>query len=56
MDNEPNATQATNFTTEWGAQWPGQQRQDLPHIIKLLKDPDQQVRMNATNGLLELDR
>ena len=48
-------SEAAHFMTEWGARFPERQRQALPHIIKLLEDPDPQVRMNATNDLLELD-
>jgi HEAT repeat protein len=48
-------SEAAHFMTEWGAQFPQQQKQAVPYVIRLLEDPEHQVRMNATNNLLELD-
>jgi len=38
-----------------GAQFPEQRRQVTPLFVKLLNDPDEYVRMNATNELKEID-
>jgi len=47
--------EAANYLTgEWGAQFPEQQRQAIPFIVKLLDDPDESVRLNATNELKTL--
>lgn len=46
---------ANNLTGEWSAQFPEQRKQAIPFLVKLLNDPDQSVRMNATNQLKELD-
>lgn len=46
---------ASHLTGEWGAQFPEQRKQAIPFLVKLLDDPDQNVRMNATNELKELD-
>lgn len=48
-------SEAAHFIADWGAQFPEQQKQAVPYVIKLLEDPEQQVRINATNNLLELD-
>jgi HEAT repeat protein len=37
------------------AQFPGQRKQAIPLIVKLLDDPDESVRMNATNELKQID-
>ena len=38
-----------------GAQFPDLRKQAIPFLVKLLNDPDENVRMNATNELKELD-
>ena len=48
-------SEAAHFITEWGAQFPDQQKQAVPYVIELLEDSQQQVRMNATNDLLQLE-
>ena len=48
-------SEAAHFTAEWGAPFPEQQKQAVPYVIKLLEDPDEQVRTSATNDLQELD-
>jgi HEAT repeat protein len=48
-------SEAAHFITEWGAQFPEQQKQAVPYVTKLLEDPDEQVRTSATNDLWELD-
>jgi HEAT repeat protein len=48
-------SEAAHFIAEWGAPFPEQQKQAVPYIIKLLEDPDEQVRTSATNDLQELD-
>ncbi len=48
--------EAANYLTgEWSAQFPEQRKQAIPFLVKFLNDPDQSVRMNATNQLKELD-
>jgi HEAT repeat protein len=37
------------------AQFPDQRKQAIPLFVKLLDDPDENVRMNATNELKEID-
>jgi HEAT repeat protein len=37
------------------AQFPEQRKQAIPLFVKLLDDPDENVRMNATNELKEID-
>ena len=48
-------SEAAHFITDWGAQFPEQQKQAVPYVIKLLEDPDEQVRTSATNQLKALD-
>jgi HEAT repeat protein len=48
-------SEAAHFIAEWGAPFPEQQKQAVPCIIRLLEDPDEQVRTSATNDLQELD-
>jgi HEAT repeat protein len=48
-------SEAAHFTAEWGAPFPEQQKQAVLYVIKLLEDPDEQVRTSATNDLQELD-
>ena len=48
--------EAANYLTgEWSAQFPEQRRQAIPVLVKLLNDPDENVRMNVTNALKEVD-
>ncbi|HOX56376.1 MAG TPA: HEAT repeat domain-containing protein [Candidatus Paceibacterota bacterium] len=47
--------EAAHFLTEWGAQFPEQRKQAIPYVARLLNDPDEHVRMGATNDLKELD-
>jgi HEAT repeat protein len=42
-------------SSDLGAQFPELRKQAIPFLVKLLNDPDQHVRMNATNELKELD-
>lgn len=46
---------ASLLAGEWGARFTEQRKQVVPFLVKLLNDPDQHVRMNATNELKELD-
>lgn len=47
--------EAANYLTgEWSAQFPEQRKQALPLLLKLLNDPDQNVRMTATNGISQI--
>ena len=48
-------SEAAHCITEWDAKFPEEQKQAIPYVIKLLEDSDEQVRMSATNDLLELD-
>jgi HEAT repeat protein len=48
--------QAANLLTEGvGDKFPEQRKQAIPLFVKLLNDPDDDVRMNATNQLKEID-
>ena len=49
--------EAANVLTsgDIAAQFPEQRKQAIPFLLKLLNDPDEDVRMNATNELKELD-
>ncbi len=47
---------ASYLAGEWGSRFPEQQRQAIPLLEKLLRDPDEDVRLNATNELRELER
>ena len=48
--------QAANILTEGvGDKFPEQRKQAIPLFVKLLNDPDDDVRMNATNQLKEID-
>ena len=40
---------------EFGIKFPERRRQEIPLLVKLLNDPDEDVRMNATNQLKEID-
>jgi HEAT repeat protein len=46
---------ANNLADGIGAQFPEQRKQAIPLFLKLLNDPDEFVRMNATNELKEID-
>lgn len=47
--------EAVNYLTgEWSAKFPEQRQQALPLLVKLLDDPDQSVRITATNGVNEI--
>ena len=46
---------ADNLTGGIGKQFPAQRKQAIPLLIKLLNDPDEDVRLNATNQLKEID-
>ena len=46
---------ASLLTDSIGAQFPQQRKQAVPYFVKLLDDPDKDVRMNATNQLKEID-
>jgi HEAT repeat protein len=48
-------SEAAHFIAEWGAQFPDQQKLAVPSMIRLLSDPDENVRKNATNDLMEVD-
>jgi HEAT repeat protein len=49
-------SEAAHFLTDsLGAQFPEQLKPAIPLIVKLLDDPDESVRMNATNELKEID-
>lgn len=47
---------AGQFTDEWGKQFPELRRQAMPVLVKLLDDPDQNVRTSVANGLKYLDQ
>lgn len=47
---------AGQFTDEWGKQFPELRRQGMPLLVKLLDDPDQNVRNSVSNGLKYLDQ
>jgi HEAT repeat protein len=47
---------AANTLTEGvGDKFPEQRKQAIPLLVKLLNDPDEDVRLNATNQLKEID-
>jgi HEAT repeat protein len=49
-------SEAANYVTgEWSAQFPGERKRAIPQLLTLLKDPDENVRMAATNGLKIID-
>jgi hypothetical protein len=48
-------SEAAHFIAEWGAPFPEQQKLAVPCMIRLLSDPDEDVRKNATNDLMEVD-
>jgi HEAT repeat protein len=46
---------ANTFTEGVGDKFPEQRKQAIPLFIKLLNDPDEDVRLNATNQLKQID-
>jgi len=49
-------SQAANcLTGEWSAQFPEEQKKAIPYVLKLLNDPDPDVRVTATNGIKTAD-
>ena len=48
-------SEAAHFIAEWGAQFPEQQKLAVPYMVRLLSDPDEDVRRSATNDLMEID-
>jgi hypothetical protein len=46
---------ATILTSDLGNRFPEQRRQAIPFFVKLLEDTDEDVRMNATNQLKQID-
>ncbi len=48
-------SEAANFLTQLGAQYPEEPKRAIPLMLKLLSDPDRDVRMNATNQRKEID-
>ena len=47
---------AANTLTEGvGDKFPEQRKQAIPLLVKLLNDPDEDVRLNVTNQLKEID-
>jgi len=48
-------SEAANFLTQFGAQYPEERKRAIPLMVGLLSDPDRDVRMNATNELKEID-
>lgn len=48
-------SEAANYLTgEWSAKFPEQRQQAIPLLVKLLVDPDQSVRITATNAVREI--
>jgi HEAT repeat protein len=48
-------SEAAHFLTEWGAQYPKERKRAIPEMIKLLNDPDRDIRMSVANDLKEID-
>lgn len=48
-------SEAANFLTQLGAQYLEERKQAVPYMVKLLTDPDRDIRMNVTNELKEID-
>jgi HEAT repeat protein len=46
---------ANNLTSDWNTQFPEERKRAVPQLLTLLKDPDENVRMAATNGLKTID-
>jgi HEAT repeat protein len=49
-------SEAAHFLTELGAQYPEERKKAVPLMMKLLSDPDDNVRKNVTSDLREIDR
>ena len=47
--------EAVSFLMQFGAQYPEERKRAIPEMMKLLNDPDKDVRMSVTNELKELD-
>ncbi|MEI6779437.1 MAG: HEAT repeat domain-containing protein [Verrucomicrobiota bacterium] len=47
--------EAVSFLMQFGAQYPEEQKRAIPEMMKLLNDPDRDVRMSVTNELNELN-
>lgn len=48
--------EAANYLTgEWSDNFPEARKQAMPLLLKLLDDPDQSVRISATNGIKQLE-
>jgi HEAT repeat protein len=48
-------SEAANFLTQLGEQYPEERKRAVPYMVKLLNDPDKNVRMSVTNELKEID-
>jgi len=49
-------SEAANYLTdEWSAQFPEERKRAVPELLTLLKDPDENVRKAATNGIKAID-
>jgi HEAT repeat protein len=48
-------SEAAHFLTEWGAQYPEERKRAVPYMVKLLSDPERDVRVSMTNYLKEID-
>jgi len=48
-------SEAANFLSQAGPELTEARRQAVPFLIQMLYDPDENVRMNATNELREID-
>jgi len=49
-------SEAANYLTEeWSAQFPEERKRAVPQLLMLLKDPDENVRITATNGIKAID-
>jgi HEAT repeat protein len=46
---------ASSLTSDLVSQYPEACKQVVPYLVNLLNDPDQNVRLSATNELKELD-
>jgi len=47
--------EAVNLLNQWGAQYPQERQQAVPFMLKLLSDPERNVRMTVTNALKDMD-
>jgi HEAT repeat protein len=48
-------SEAAHFLIEWATQFKEQRQQAIPYMIRLLSDPDENVRKSVTNDLQEID-